>query len=75
MISSSNFSLDEVRESFKVLQPMGRVAEVKEMAQLIAFMISSQNSFMTGSVVVSDGGYTLKYRQRKGFKIKAQLYL
>ena len=53
------FSFDELRESFKPLQPLGRPGEVEEMAELMTFMVSARNSFMTGSIVVSDGGYSL----------------
>jgi NAD(P)-dependent dehydrogenase (short-subunit alcohol dehydrogenase family) len=39
--------------------PVGRLAEPQEIAELVAFLASSRNSFMTGQVVVCDGGYTI----------------
>lgn len=42
------------------LQPLGRVGESVEMGKLFAFLISDDNTFMTGSVVTSDGGMTLR---------------
>lgn len=38
--------------------PMGRLGEPDEVANVIAFLASDESSFMTGSEVVVDGGYT-----------------
>jgi NAD(P)-dependent dehydrogenase (short-subunit alcohol dehydrogenase family) len=38
--------------------PIGRVAQPREIAEVIAFVASDRASFMTGSVVMADGGYT-----------------
>lgn len=40
--------------------PMGRYASPKEIAQTIAFLASSQSSFMTGAILMADGGYTAR---------------
>jgi NAD(P)-dependent dehydrogenase (short-subunit alcohol dehydrogenase family) len=37
--------------------PMGRMAEVEEIADTIAFMASPMASFMAGSALLVDGGY------------------
>jgi NAD(P)-dependent dehydrogenase (short-subunit alcohol dehydrogenase family) len=39
--------------------PMRRMAQPQEIAELVAFLASSRNSFMTGQVVVCDGGYSV----------------
>lgn len=36
--------------------PVGRYGEMDEMAALARFMVSKENSFMNGAIVVSDGG-------------------
>lgn len=52
-------SLDKVREEMKSFSPLDRIGEVEEMASLAAFLVSDQNQFMTGSTVVSDGGFSI----------------
>ena len=39
--------------------PMGRMGEPDEMANVIAFLLSEESSFMTGSTVVASGGRIL----------------
>lgn len=39
--------------------PLRRLAEPREVAELAAFLASSRNSFMTGRVLVCDGGYSV----------------
>ena len=40
-------------------QPIGRAGRPEEVANVIAFLAGDQSSFMTGSVVVADGGMTV----------------
>lgn len=40
----------------KSFHPMARIAEPKEVARVVAFVLSQEAAFMTGSVVVLDGG-------------------
>ena len=37
--------------------PLGRVGEPEEMAQVIAFLLSHQSSYVTGTVIYADGGW------------------
>lgn len=47
-------SLDQI----KGRTPQGRLGTAEEMAELVAFLASEQNQFMTGQVVTSDGGWS-----------------
>mgnify|MGYP001596250193 FL=1 len=38
--------------------PLGRFAEPKEIARLVKFLISEDNTYITGQALVIDGGYT-----------------
>lgn len=40
--------------------PLGRFAEVSEIAKVAVFLCSDLNRYMTGQVVVGDGGFTIK---------------
>jgi 3-oxoacyl-[acyl-carrier protein] reductase len=53
--NNSPAELDTIARSV----PLRRLAEPSEIAELIAFLASSRNSFMTGQLVVCDGGYSL----------------
>jgi 3-oxoacyl-[acyl-carrier protein] reductase len=38
--------------------PLRRMASVAELAKIAAFLVSEANSYLTGQVVVVDGGFT-----------------
>jgi NAD(P)-dependent dehydrogenase (short-subunit alcohol dehydrogenase family) len=38
--------------------PMGRLGKPEEIANIMLFLASDASSFMTGSIVIADGGYT-----------------
>ena len=40
--------------------PMGRWGRCSEVAELVSFLVSPSNSYMTGSVIPCDGGWTSK---------------
>ena len=48
----------EWRETWLSSTPMGRLGEPTEVASVAVFLASAASSFMTGSNVVVDGGYT-----------------
>jgi len=49
------------RQAAAALQPLGRQAEVAEIAAAIAFLASDDAAFMTGAVVPVDGGCTAHF--------------
>jgi 3-oxoacyl-[acyl-carrier protein] reductase len=52
--NNSAAELNIIKESI----PLKRLAEPFEIAEIVAFLVSSRNSYITGQVVVADGGFT-----------------
>jgi 2-hydroxycyclohexanecarboxyl-CoA dehydrogenase len=51
-------SLDELRDSTRGYGLVGRAAEPMEIAAVISFLAGPDASFVTGQVIVADGGYS-----------------
>ena len=51
--------MPELKTTFESQVPMGRLGEPDEIGPLALYLASDASSYMTGSVVVIDGGYTL----------------
>ena len=49
----------ELKDTFESMVPMGRLGEPEELAPLAVYLASEASSYMTGSTLVIDGGYTL----------------
>ncbi|MDF2652252.1 MAG: family oxidoreductase [Paenibacillus sp.] len=64
MLESSVKGLDTPREQimqeWDAAQPIGRVGQPEEVAAVILFAASPDNSFMTGATLVVDGGMTIE---------------
>ena len=50
----------ELIESFRQQTPLKRIAEPDEIAKAILFLASNDASYITGEILVVDGGYSLK---------------
>ncbi len=53
-------SVQEVVEGVGAATPIGRVARAEEIAAGVMFLASSESSYMTGSELVIDGGWTAR---------------
>ena len=58
-LTNKNISIDEARILHKDI-PLARFAEPHEIASLIYFLGSEENTYITGQKIVIDGGYTIK---------------
>lgn len=52
--------MDRVYDSIDSFQPIGRPGTPAEIAAVATFLASDDSSFLTGSVIVADGGMTLQ---------------
>jgi gluconate 5-dehydrogenase len=51
--------MPELKNTFESQIPMGRLGEPDEIGPLALYLASDASTYMTGAVVVIDGGYTL----------------
>ncbi len=49
---------DDAKKRIQRRTPLGRLAQTKEIAEAVCFLASDQGSFITGQVLVVDGGLT-----------------
>jgi 3-oxoacyl-[acyl-carrier protein] reductase len=57
-MTQKNLSQSEI-ERIKERIPLGRLAQPEEIARLISFLSSDQNSYVNGQMIVADGGFTI----------------
>ncbi len=60
---------DKLKKILDKMHPLGRIAQPSEIGEVIAFLASDRASFMTGSIVVVDGGLSCLspvHRNKKG---------
>jgi gluconate 5-dehydrogenase len=48
-----------LRQEIEAIIPMGRLGEPAELGPLAVYLASDASSYMTGAMLVIDGGYTL----------------
>ncbi|HTD45888.1 MAG TPA: glucose 1-dehydrogenase [bacterium] len=57
-LTKRGMSIPEWRDAWLGMTPMGRLAEPREIAPAAVYLASDAASYVTGSVLVVDGGYT-----------------
>lgn len=50
----------EALEAICATIPLGRMAQTEELAKVAAFLVSEVNTYLTGQVIVADGGFTCR---------------
>ena len=50
---------EKAKAAFTARQPMGRMAQPEEIAQLVVYLSSDEAAFVTGQTFVIDGGWSL----------------
>jgi 3-oxoacyl-[acyl-carrier protein] reductase len=56
----------ELRERFEERMPLGRVGRSEDAAELVAFLCSARGGWITGQVLTSDGGWSVRAVERRG---------
>jgi NAD(P)-dependent dehydrogenase (short-subunit alcohol dehydrogenase family) len=56
-LTRQNNSDEEIARIAETI-PLGRLAEPSEIAKFVAFLCSEENTYITGQVLVADGGFT-----------------
>lgn len=59
-LTETNLFTDRDFSRFENCNLMGRMAKPEEIARVALFLVSNDSSFMTGSVVIADGGEVIK---------------
>ena len=50
-----SYNVDDARETFTATVPFGRFARLSEVAATVAFLLSDDASFITGTSLICDG--------------------
>ena len=49
----------QAEKDFIARQPMGRLADVNDLAPMVVYLLSDESRFVTGQAVLVDGGVTI----------------
>ena len=59
VVTDENMLTDAAKEYAPLMTPLGRMSNVNEIVDLIEFLASKKSTYITGTTIVFDGGYTL----------------
>ncbi len=54
--NNTSVDIERIREVI----PLKRLAEPEEIAEAVAFLVSSKNTYITGQVIIADGGFVCR---------------
>ena len=60
MLRRGAAATEEMRDRLTGAVPMRRVASPEEIADVVAWLLSSQSSYVTGTAIPVDGGFTAR---------------
>ena len=66
-LTKSILSKEEIKKLLKQI-PIGRFAEVEEIAKVAVFLCSDSNSYITGQTIVADGGFITQWKLNQRLK-------
>ena len=58
-MTREHFSTPEVRARCEKTIPLGRIAEPKDIAEIVLFLLSESADYLTGGTIFVDGGYSI----------------
>ena len=58
-LTRANNTPEDIARVLKAL-PLGRMAQPAELAKAAAFLVSEENTYITGQTIVADGGFTCR---------------
>lgn len=56
-LTRANNTPDDIARILKTI-PLGRMAQPTELAKVAAFLVSEENTYITGQTILADGGFT-----------------
>jgi 3-oxoacyl-[acyl-carrier protein] reductase len=58
-LTRKNLGANGIKEAEKQI-PLGRLADTREIAEVVHFLSSDKNTYVTGQAIIVDGGYTIQ---------------
>lgn len=58
-LKAAGKSLGEISDKFIARLPLGRLGQLDDVAKVVLFLASEAADYITGSVILVDGGYQL----------------
>ena len=59
VLKRSKQKISKFIKKFSANVPLKRLANAKEIASVLKFLISDNSSYITGQAIIADGGYTV----------------